>query len=190
MRRGRVLIVIFGLLLVMAGCVWVSKGGTSQEQLARDRYACERDAAALNTSFRHCMEALGYSTSYLPWRASDEAERRSVANMKPSITPTGTPWERLTERRRPLTQALLRRVEQGGCPRLVPCLAEYEGQVRRIAQEEGYTVVSADELLFRAIRQIGQAADEGTITQDQAVNRLLALDAEIEARSKPPTVRK
>jgi len=73
---------------------------------------------------------------------------------------------------------------------LVPCLAEYEGQVRRIAQEEGYTVVSADELLFRAIRQIGQAADEGTITQDQAVNRLLALDAEIEARSKPPTVRK
>jgi len=131
------------------------------------------------------MEALGYSTSYLPWRASDEAQRRAVTNMKPIITPAGTPWDRLTERRRPLTQALLRRVEQHGCPRLVPCLAEYESQVRRIAQEEGYTVVSADELLFRAVRQIGQAADEGSITQDQAVNRLLALDAEIEARSKP-----
>ena len=88
-------VIVFSLMLGTSGCVWVAKDGTSHDQLARDRYACERDAAALNTSRRNCMEALGYSTSYLPWRASDDAQRRAVTSMKPIVTPAGTPWERL-----------------------------------------------------------------------------------------------
>ncbi len=163
----------------LSGCIyhWAYQVGVTDEQVKRDSYACDREVAALGVSWARCMEARGYSVSMFPWRARAMAQE---AASRVTSVPHGTPFERLTEQRRELTRTLLKKIDGGSCVQLRPCLDEYEAGVREIAARVGYTFVSADELLFRAARTIAHAADDGTITQDQAVNRLLALDAQID----------
>jgi hypothetical protein len=123
------------------------------------------------------MEAKGYSVSTSREEAHAQAQ---AAYTRRRASPSKTPFERLTEARRQPTQELLAKIDVGGCPKLLTCLLDYEAMVRRIADNVGYAFVSSDELLFRSAREIAKASDEGLITQDQAVNRLLALDAQID----------
>jgi len=166
-------------VVLLGGCYWPAKSDFSQEQFARDKYECQREAGVFGTDVRDCLEARGYSTSMIPWRAPVLAQRAAAVRATPP-EPIKTPFEQLTEARRQPTRQLLGRIDAGECPRLQTCLLDYEVTVRRLGDWVGYTFTSADELLFRAVRQIGKAADEGTITQEQAVNRLLVLDASIE----------
>jgi len=167
-------------VVVLGGCYyWASKSDFSQEQFARDKYECQREARVFGTDDRDCLEARGYSTSIFPWRAPVLAQQ-AVAAPKTSPEPTKSPFERLTETRRQWTRELLAKIDAGQCPKLLTCLRDYEASVRRFGDWVGYTFTSSDELLFRAAREIGKASDEGVITQDQAVNRLLALDAQTE----------
>ena len=166
-----------------SGCVyhWAHQVGATDDQGKRDSYVCDREAAALGVSWARCMEAKGYSTSIFPWKARDDAQAAYARRARPVSVPEKTPFERLTEARRQWTRELLTKIDAGECPKLLTCLFDYEATVRRIAADNvGYTFTSADELLFRAVREIGKASDDGTITQDQAVNRLLALDVQID----------
>lgn len=133
-------------------------------------------AAALSLSACASSQLYPYEPLDSPY-----APLASSSPQRPLLPPT--PFEQLTEARRPLTQNLLQRVERDACPLLAVCLSQYERDVRRLAAEVNYTTTSADELTFRAVREIARASDEGTITQTQAVNRILLIDAEIEAAS-------
>ena len=135
--------------LAASGCVvWVNKPGFDQAQYLRDRSQCERysGTTAFSTPWLHCMEALGYGTSY---RGPTAAARAAVPPPAPA-PPMATPFERLTEARRHWTRQLLEKIDGGECVRLTPCWADYEETVRRIAGNVSYTVTSGDELLFRA----------------------------------------
>jgi hypothetical protein len=177
----RLVLLVFAIALGAAGCgshepkflVWKY---APPEERQRDLYACDRERLALGGSrefWIRCMEARG-------WHRDPEAASRAAVAPPAAPAVTTTPFERLTERRRVHTQVFLRRVEAEDCPLVVECLRDYETAVRRIADEVGYTFSSRDELLFRTAREIAGAADDGTITQNQAVNRLLVLDAQIE----------
>lgn len=182
-------IAVIILSLSLSGCAsapspqqWVYQVGVSEDQIKRDIYECDREVAVLRVSKVRCMEAKGYS-----WGTSlEEAKTKAYwADMqrqgqRAASIPKETPFERLTEARRLVTRELLTKIDLGECPRLLPCLLDYEAFVRRIAVNVDYTFTSADELLFRQVREIGKASDEGLITQDQAVNRLLALDVQID----------
>lgn len=183
-RTNRLLTLLITLMapLALSGCVyyWFWKTGITEEEMGRDKYECQREANAFNVSWTDCMEARGYSVSMFPWRVRGMAQEAALR--RGAATPQRTPFERLTEQRRELTRTLLKKIDAGDClrPRLLSCLEDYERGVRELALRVGYSFVSRDELLFRAAREIARAADDGTITQDQAVNRLLALDAQID----------
>ena len=199
MTRTRALLSVVVFALLQNGCVrWAwAPPGTDRQQFARDKYECEREMHAVGAgvgTWANCMEARGYATTLLPIAPSahEASPPRPVEisrNPDPGsctwtadgcISSAGDAFKILTEKRRPVTQELLRRIEDGQCPRLVLCMREYEDRVRRIGADVDYPFSSRDELLFRAVREIAKASDEGTITQDQAVNRLLALDVQID----------
>ncbi len=173
------LVILSLVSLAVSGCMtWVSKPGFDESEYRRDRFRCEQATGArdFRQPWEHCMEALGYGVSNFGPTA---AARAAVPPPTPP-PPTRTPFGLLTEQRRELTRALLKKIDAGDCLRLLSCLEDYEGGVRELARRVGYSFVSGDELLFRAAREIARAADDGTITQKQAINRLLALDAQID----------
>lgn len=92
--------------------------------------------------------------------------------------PRGSRLEQLPAARRVLTQATLRKVDGGRCPRLRPCIDEYEADIRRLNAWMGNTLSPADELVLRMARQTADEGDTGVIPRDAAVNRLLLIDAQ------------
>lgn len=70
-----------------------------------------------------------------------------------------TPFERLTETRRPVTKAFLGRIFD--YRQLAEAIKAYEKQVRTLADEAKYQWTSDDTLLFTNLSQVAQAADDG-----------------------------
>jgi hypothetical protein len=182
---NRITLVLGALMVpVLLGCstTYYGKPGFSQAQFQQDMAGCAREVTLVGLTNpvaglfhrRTCMEAKGYSVG------SQTEVAHAVAQRQAASQPTKTPFEALTEARRQWTRDLLTKIDRGDCFRLLPCLTDYEDTVRTIGRNVGYTFVSADELLFRAAREIASSADDGTITQAQAVNRLLALDVSID----------
>src|SRR5262249_40387081 len=91
---------IFACAIVSGGCYfWFAKSGVSSEQLARDKYECQREAGVFRTDVRDCLEARGYSTSIIPWRAPVLAQQAPVARVVTPPEPTKSPFLLLTEQR-------------------------------------------------------------------------------------------